>query len=364
MYVIIVAFYSSIVFFTTALRHETKQTLQHIPELWVQKLAGGRLTPFPQYITDSIQKWQGIKKIVPRYWGYQFDTPTGAVFTLMGMNDIKDLPFLINISDKKINTKFPIKDDEIIVGTGFLALRGLEIGEKMTLLDAKGNIKSFKILTSFSAESDLLTKDLLLLNEKMAKNILDISENNSTDIAIYLYNNQESENLARKIDQNFGGIRVVTSTQLASTYQTLFGWRGGIFIYGILLSLLAFGVLAWERATSLQTDERKSLAVMKALGWNINDILTFKIWESLLFSLTVTFLGIWLGFFYVFFLESPFLKNFLVGWSVLYPNFTLVPYVDFSSIFSIFLVSILPYLLATLVPAWWGAITDSAEAMK
>ncbi len=372
IYVLIVGFYSSVVFFTSALRHETSQTLQHIPQVWVQKLAGGRLVPFPQYIADTINTWRGIKKILPRYWGYQFDTPTGAVFTVMGIENLENLPFLIDVKIKTNNNDnkeksektFSLQDDEIIAGTGFLQLRGLEVGEKMTLLDAEGKIQSFRIVASFSVASDLLTRDLLLLNTKSAKKILAIPPLTSTDIAIYLHNDQESNNLARKIDQSFGGIRVVTSAQLSATYQTLFGWRGGVFIYGILFSLLAFGVLAWERASSLQTDERKSLAVLKALGWGIGDILAFKLWESLLFSFTVTFLGVWLGYFYVFFLESPILKNFLLGWSILYPSFSLKPYIDFNGILAIFLVSVLPYMLATLIPAWLGAITDSSEAMR
>jgi ABC-type lipoprotein release transport system permease subunit len=92
--------------------------------------------------------------------------------------------------------------------------------------------------------------------------------------------------------------------------------------------------------------------------------LAFKLWESIIFSVTMGFIGLWLGYIYVFMLKAPILKKFLLGWSVLYPDFTLVPYLDMNGILAIVLVVIVPYILATLVPAWLGAITDSSEAVR
>jgi hypothetical protein len=79
IYSAVVGFFASIVLFTSALRYESQNTLRSLPELWVQKLAGGRLQPMSLNIIDSLRNIRGIQQIIPRYWGYYYDSQTGAV---------------------------------------------------------------------------------------------------------------------------------------------------------------------------------------------------------------------------------------------------------------------------------------------
>lgn len=359
VYALVVAFYSSIIFFTTSLRYETQAVLQNIPELWVQQIAGGRLVPMQNTFVDSLQNIRGIKKVVPRIWGYNFDSPTGAVFTVMGSDTLLD-----GLQMLKTTQKTKLNDAQAIVGTGFLEMRGLQLGENVTLLDNKGKIHSFQIVGSFTANSDLLTKDLIILSPKSAREILGLKADEMTDVSLQIFNPAEVENIARKIDKSFAGIRVVSATQLRATYEALFGWRGGIFIYGAMMSLFAFLILLFERAGGLNQTERKELGILKALGWQISDVLWVKFWEGFVISVTATLLGILIAYLHVFVWEAPLLKPFLIGWSVLYPAYKLEVVMDLGSLLNIFALSVIPYFAATLIPAWRGAITDPAEIMS
>ena len=361
IYALVVGFYASVVFFTSSLKTETLQTLQDLPPLWVQKLQGGRLIPMPISLQDSISKIRGIKKVFPRYWGYFFDDATGAVLTVMGSDfpneEIRFLQFKENYNQ---NTK-----NGILVGTGILETRNLELGDFLSLNDANGRKVSYEIVGSFDAKSDLLTKDLIILPIKEAQKIIGLKEEDlCTDIAVEIYNPEEIENIGKKIHARFASLRVVTLAQLSSTYQTLFSWRGGIFIYGSLLSVLAFLLLMWERASGLSSKEKKELGILKAIGWQVNDVLYLKLTEGAILSITATLLGIVLAYIHVFVFNSPILKPFLVGWSVLYPAYDLQPFVSLGDILSIFSLSVVPYLAASLFPAWHGATTEAAEAMK
>jgi ABC-type lipoprotein release transport system permease subunit len=359
IYALVVAFYASIIFFIASLRLETQMVLQNIPELWVQKIAGGRLVPMQTNFLDSLKNIRGIRQVIPRIWGYNFDSPTGAVFTIMGADSlIQGLKMLETTQKTKLN------DQQALVGTGFLELRGLQMGESLTLLDNQGKIHSFRIVGAFRADSDLLTRDLIILSPSAARQILGLGKTELSDVALSIYNPLEVDNIGRKIDRRFAGIRVVTSAQLRATYETLFGWRGGIFVYGSVLAIFAFLILAWERASGLSREERQELGVLKAVGWQISDVLWLKFWEAWIISLTATLLGIGLALWHVFVWQAPLLKPFLIGWSVLYPQYQLVPVVDSESLLAIFALSIIPYLMATLVPAWRGAITDPAEIMQ
>jgi ABC-type lipoprotein release transport system permease subunit len=366
IYALVVGFYASVVFFTSSLKTETSQTLEDLPPLWVQQLQGGRLVPMSVSLQDSISKIRGIKKVFPRYWGYFFDDATGAVLTVMGSDfpneEIGFLDFKEDYNQKENNKEN--KNKGVLVGTGILETRNLQLGDFLSLNDANGKKVSYEIVGSFGAKSDLLTKDLIILPIKEAQKIIDLQDSLCTDIAVEIYNPEEIENIGKKIDARFPSLRVVTLSQLASTYQTLFSWRGGIFIYGSLLSVLAFLLLMWERASGLSSNEKKELGILKALGWQINEVLFLKLTEGAILSITATLLGIVLAYIHVFVFNSPILKPFLVGWSVLYPAYDLQPFVSFGDILSVFSLSVVPYLAATLFPAWRGATTEAADAMR
>ncbi len=359
VYSLVVAFFASVIFFISALRFETQVVLSDLPEIWVQRIAGGRLVPMPGAMVDSLHFMRGVKRIYPRVWGYNFDTPTGAVFTIIGSDSLTgDLEYVQTLSEKALGP------EEALTGTGFLELRGLQVGEKLTLLNDSGAIRSYSIVGSFAPESDLLSKDLIVLSPKAARGMLGLKPHEITDVGIEVFNPAEVNNIARKIDRRFAGVRVVTASQLRNTYETLFGWRGGIFLYGALPAVLAFLILAIERTSGLNRENRRELGILKANGWQIRDVLLFKLWENLLISGMATLSGMLIAYGHVFWLGAPILRPFLVGWSVLYPQYNLVPYLDGGSLLLIVMLSVVPYLSAGLYPAWRGAITDPADIMR
>ncbi|TAE01428.1 MAG: ABC transporter permease [Bacteroidetes bacterium] len=359
IYALVVAFYASVVLFTNSLRTETKAVLQHIPELWIQKIKGGRLHPLPISLIDSLKNYRGISQITGRIWGYVFDATSGAVFTVMGSDSsFRDLGLI------KTNFEGKLDSNSVLVGQGILEVRQLRIGDYLTLSEVEGEIQKFKIVGIFTAESDMISNDLLILSSNSARKIISLPENEFTDIAIRLRNSDETDNIGKKIDEQFEGIRVVSKTQLQATYETLFSWRGGILMYGAFLALFAFLILAWERAAGLNHEEKKEIGILKGLGWQISDILLLKGFEGIAISLTSTLLGIILGYIHIFVFDAPLLKPLLVGWSVLYPNYALLPALDFESLLMIACLSIIPYLSATLIPAWRGAIIDPSEMIR
>jgi len=359
IYALVVSFFASVVFFTASLRKEAQVATAELPEIWVQKLKGGRLANLDTGLISEMGSIRGVKKVLPRIWGYLFDTPTGAVFTVSGTETF-------NMEESALITGLQGVPDstEVICGTGFLELRGLEVGDRMTVVDSEGELRSFTIKAAFSSKTDLLTKDLLIFHNDQARQLLGIPKSEVTDLAIEVYNPAEVANIGKKLDRAYGGIRVVTKAELAATYEALFSWRGGIFVYGSLISVLAFLILAWDRAAGLGSNERKELGILKGIGWGIGDILWMKLWEGAAISVLATLLGLLLAFLHVFFLEAPLLKPFFVGWSVMYPAYELQPAIGLGDLLIVVLIAVVPYLSATVVPAWLGAATDPAEVIR
>ena len=305
IYAFVVAFYASVVFFTSSLKNETLGTLQNLPELWIQKIMGGRLVPMEMSLIDSLQNIRGTKSVYPRVWGYNFDEATGAIFTVMGTDtSLVGMDFLETKAFKNDKSK-QLNDKSALVGTGLLEMRGLEIGDFVSLTDSYGEKQSFQIVGAFEANSDLLTRDLIVLSINSAQKIIGLEVNQCTDIALEVWNEDEVSNIAKKIDDRFLTFRVVTLEQLRSTYQALFSWRGGIFIYGSLMSVFAFLILAWDKASGLSSEEKKELGILKGIGWNIKDVLLMKLWQGGIISITATLTGIILAYIHVFILNAP-----------------------------------------------------------
>lgn len=359
IYALVVAFYSSIVFLTASLKYEAQTTLADIPELWVQRISGGRLTPLPVTIADSLADIRGVAAIIPRIWGYYYDSPTGAVLTIVGSETVwTDLEMVETI------TVDAWHDSSLICGTGLLEIYQVNVGDWLSLIDDAGELRPFRIVGAFTSKSDLLTRDLIVLSPRSAKTMLGLGPDQVTDIALRIRNDSEIELIGRKIDRRFPGIRVVTKSQILSTYETLFGFRGGLFVYGALISLLAFLILVWDRASGLSNSERRELGLLKGIGWHINDVLWLRFGDGMTISVTATLIGILIAYVHIFLLNAPLLRPFFIGWSVLYPAYRLTPVVDLGSLLTIFCLSVIPYLSATIVPAWYGAITDPAEVMQ
>jgi ABC-type lipoprotein release transport system permease subunit len=359
IYALLVGFYTSIILLTNGLRKEAILVLQDVPELWIQKISGGRLQPISKNLIDSLQNIRGVAKVYQRIWGYMPESSTGAVFTVMGIADsITEIPFIQN------NFSKPLADDEVLVGSGLLTLRNLQIGDYLSLSDLADSIQNFKIVGSFEAKADILTKDLLVFNVKKARSLLDLSPDQATDIALKIRNLDEVDNIGNKIDNRFPFLRVVSKQQLTATYTTLFSWRGGLLLYGSLMTLLAFMILIYDRASSLGLQERKELGILKSVGWGINHVLWLKISEAIIISFTATFVGLLLGYGHIFFFDASLLKPFMAGWSVLYPSFYFPISVEISDILLLVLLSIVPYLTVAIIPAWLAAITDPAEVMR
>ncbi len=360
VYALLVGFYASIVLLTTGLRQEAQIMLADVPSLWVQRIVGGRLQAIDTQLIDSLKNMRGVATVYPRIWGYLPESTTGAVLTVIGTDQpFANLPFIQQTNNSlQINN---LQADEVLVGTGLLQLRNLQVGDYFSIAEIGDSIQNFKIVGAFDAEVDLLTKDLLVFSPPTARKLIGLAPNEATDLALEVKNEIETDNIGRKIDFRFPALRVVSKKQLAATYETLFGWRGGLLVFGSFSAFLAFILLVWDKASGLNRQEQRELGILKSVGWSIGNVLWLKMSEGLLISFMATLLGILGAWVHLVVFDATLLKPFLAGWSVLYPSFQLPVSIDATNLLLIMLLSVVPYLATILIPAWLAAITDPAE---
>jgi ABC-type antimicrobial peptide transport system permease subunit len=130
-----------------------------------------------------------------------------------------------------------------------------------------------------------------------------------------------------------------------------------------MIVLGTFTLILYQRYSMVYSSERRHIGLLRALGWSINDVLTFKFMETIMVILTSFIIGIFIAYVYVFALGAPLLKEIFLGGQNLQNSIVFVPVLDFSVLSSIFLIYALPFIAAVLIPVWRVSVTDPKEAM-
>ncbi len=346
VYAGIVFVLASTMLFTHAIRREAKALLAHSPEVLLLKLKAGRHAYLTRADLDGLGRLRGVSKVEGRRWGYFFDSLAGANYTLMAPS--------AGSPDR----------GRIDVGDGVARTRGLAAGDTLSLRSAAGGLHAFTVGRVFSAESSLIAADLVLMNPSDWEAFFQLPDDVFTDAALSVVNPLEVKNVARKISDRLPEARVILREEVLRTYDSLFDWREGVLLALASMAAAAFGILAWSKASGLSADERREIGILKAIGWDTRDVLTMKLWEGALISGGAFAVGFLVAWAHVFHFEAALIAPVLKGWSVLYPRFILTPSIDAASLLTLGLLTILPYTLATLVPAWRAAATDPDQVMR
>ena len=334
--------------------------LQGAPELVVHRMLGGRHELSPLSYGTAFEKIPGVGQVLPRYWGYYYDNATGANYTLMGVTG-KTRETSTLVEGVLIE---PGQRGVCVIGQGVSDARLLDVGGKFPVIDAEGTLRTLQIIGIFTDASALLTNDLILLNPEELKEIFRIPQGMVTDFVVQVHNPSEINNVARKIKYAFPDTRPISRSEIIRTYDALFSWRGGLILVMFFAAVVAFSILAWDKATGLSAEERKEVGILKAIGWETSDILELKFWEGVVISSLSFLTGIIAAYAHVFFFGASLFAPALKGWSVLFPDFKLVPHIDLYQLFVLLFLTVLPYIVATIVPSWKTAITDPDIVMR
>jgi ABC-type lipoprotein release transport system permease subunit len=344
---------ASVLFSADALKNEAARILRNAPEMTVQRLVAGRQDLIPTNYIEAIKQIRGVQSVEPRLWGYYYDALTGANYTLM------------------VNASLSDHLGKIIIGAG-VARRGTADRPNINLRENDiipfktydGSVLPLKVKGLLPSASELISADLVLLSETDFKKIFAVIDNQATDLILKVRNINELPTIAAKITQLYPDTRPIPRGEVLRTYEAVFSWRSGIIIMVLAGTLFAFIILAWDKATGLSAEEKREIGILKAVGWETSDILLIKFWEGTVVSLTSFFIGIVMAYLHIFVAYAFLFEPVLKGWSVLYPNFRLTPYVDGYQLATLFFLTVLPYTVVTIIPSWRSATIDPDAVMR
>ena len=346
LYTLVVFALASVLMFTQALRVEGLRILEGAPDVVVQRILAGRHDLIPGDRIDRLSRIRGVKDARGRLWGYYYDVSSKANLTFLVPERFWGLP------------------GEVIIGEGVARARLAASGEPFPVLAADGTVSILKVRETIPSASELISADLVLLSEADFRRLFGVPPDLYTDIALSVPNAKEVATVAAKIRSQMPDTRPITHAEIARTYEAILDWRSGLVVLVLASALLSFGIVAWDKASGLSADERREIGILKAIGWDTSEVLAVKAWEGAVISLSAFLVGLLLAYVHVFVTSAPLLAPVLKGWSTLYPEFRLTPALSPFLVSTLFLLTVVPYTVATIVPAWRAAITDPDAVMR
>ena len=346
VYTLLVFLFAAALLLGEGLRREAAVLLRDAPEVIVQRLVAGRHDLLPAAWLDTLRRIRGVGTVQGRLWGYYYDPAVKANYTLMAAPDRR------------------LAADEILIGAALARVRQIGVGDYLSLRAATGQPLPLKITGILDSPSELLSADLLLLAEAGYRQLFQLPPDVYTDAVLTVRNPREANTVAQKIALALPDSRPISRAEILRTYDAVFNWREGLLFVVLGTLTLAFIILAWDKAAGLSAEEKREIGILKAIGWETGDILRMKLWEGTLISLTAFLAGYLLAYWQVFHGGARLFAPVLKGWAVLYPQFRLTPAVDAQQILVLLAVTVLPYIVATLIPGWRAAIADPDAVMR
>ena len=358
VFTIMIAVLASILVLTHSLRMEAKKILRGAPDVVVQRLSGGRHDLIPVSVIETIREIPGVGEVSPRYWGYYFDALTGGNYTLIGLEGGGSSGLSM------LEGELPSAVASCAIGSGVAQARQLGIGDELVLIDCRNIGVTFDVVGVFVSESDILTNDLVVFGNADLIEFFGLPDGLATDISVQVYNEKEVPTVAAKIKRSLPETRPITRSEIIRTYDAVFSWRSGMLLTMFFAALLAFCILAWDKATGISAEEKREIGILKAIGWGTGDVLELKFWEGIVISVTSLLFGLILAFVHVFVFDASLFASVVHGWSVLFPKFRVTPNVNLYQIFVLAALTVVPYVASTIFPSWKAAIADPEEVMR
>ncbi len=259
-YALLVFVLASLALFTQALRKEAGFVLAASPEVIVQRMVAGRHDLIPPGYLEKIGRLRGVQKKEGRLWGYYYDPVVSANYTFMA------------------RPAEEVASGSIMLGATLARARGLQPDNLISFRSYAGKLFSFKVAALLSPDSELLAADLVLLSEDDFRAFFDYPAGHFTDIALSVANPQEVRNIAAKLSNALPESRPILREEVLRTYQSIFDWREGIVLTVLAGAILAFALLAWDKASGLSAEEKREIGILKAIGWETGDVIRMKLW--------------------------------------------------------------------------------------
>ncbi len=357
---------TSVMFISNSISKDILATVDSQADFIVQKMKAGQVVDIDTSIVEKIETVLGVSDVTTRVYGKYYFKPLKQSFTIVGVDffeeqNSKNFLFL----SKTLDIKKFLEKDYMIIGSGVKKLFDkYKYFQSYIFTTPLNKTLEIEIYDNLDDTTSLISNDMIIMTKQLAKTILGVDKYQATDIALNVPNDLEKINAKVELILKDDNLRVISKDEIKSYYLNLFSYKTGIFLILYIVSIITFLLVLYQRYSMINSNDKKEISILKAVGWSIKDILKLKIFENFLVAFFSFSFGVILAFIYIFIAKAPFLINIFLGYSNLELSYELTPYVSIGSIITLFIFYMVPYLCVVLFPVWKIATIDVIKSIK
>ncbi len=359
---LLVALLASTFFLSNAMKSEYNTLIDTYPDIVLQNQKAGVAAPIESSIADKLLLLDGVKNSEARLYGSYYFNRADSELTIIGVNMFTpSCSSFIN----DLMQKHSLNRGEILVSPNVKNLfNNYYYKEYFNFIKSDGSLKKMQIDGVFKNSKKFFNKNTLVMLKSDARDIFDYKKYEARDIAIDVANRDEVVSIALKIKRLYPHMNVITKEDLRVEYEKLYNFKSGFFLTIFIISFFTFFIIIYDKLSGLNSEKRREIGILKAIGWRVGDVLNAKLYEGAILSLSGYLTGIILAFVYVYLLNAPLLKNIFLYSNNLLKDYTIHLSVEYETLALLFFLSVPIYIVATIIPSWKIATLDADEVMR
>ncbi|MGD2127360.1 MAG: FtsX-like permease family protein [Desulfobacteraceae bacterium] len=342
------------------IKSQYRSALEQGGDLYVARDNYGSNAPIELDIMEQIQSIQGVTHVVPRVIGRTY--VKGKFLAVLGTAP-KYFPSSIEI----IKGRKPRMKGEVLLGQEVAKFASLDVGSRFSM--KRKPVQVFKIVGLFTSPCNIWNTDLLLMDFEDASYLFGL-EDKATDISVMTRPGYEEivDIIVRLSEENEKSaqpaLRVQTRELIDRYSQRGFNIKAGVYA-GFYCLVFALGIPSIGVISGFGLSERRrEIGVMKALGWQTQEVLEMVALENLILSiLSVPFtILVTAGWIYLF-NGAGISKFFIASLDVMIP-FSVPSRIFPIPVFLGALLAIVLTMVGSIYSTWRTSIVPPSEAMK
>ena len=347
-----------------------------LPDLYVSGSRFGRRVPIRLSAVEQISSFEGVVRVVPRIVGRVTLGAKDIEAILVGLPqeelaEAVDGTKIGRVIDGELPTSEPGGAPQLVLGSALAGELGQQIGGVIPpILRSSRGEKTPRIVGIFRTDSSMWQSRVVLTTFETAAELFD-QQGLATDLLVHCRAGQPAE-VSSRIVREVGGVgdetgigcEVISRSDLESLLPVGLGHREGVFnlvfVVAFAVAILAILVISGFGLS----ERRRTIGILKATGWQTDQVLLRGLVEHLLLGLigataSILLAFVWLKWFNGFWIAGVFVSGLGTSPEIAVP-FVLAPVPALLAV----LIACLLVTIGSVFSTWRAAVTSPAEAMR
>jgi ABC-type lipoprotein release transport system permease subunit len=342
------------------IKMQYRAALQAGADVYVARDHYGSNAPIELDMVEKLKDIQGVTRVVPRVVGRTY--VKDKCLAILGV-DVSSFPASIRIHEGRK----PSAKGEVIIGRRAAEYLKIALGTRFSIQRSPDQI--FQVVGIFQSEFNIWNADLLLMGFEDAARLYGLA-GRATDLMVYTRPGYEQivDIIARMSQEDAQGgeppLRVQNKELVDRYSQRGFNIKAGVFA-GFYCLVLALGIPSVGVISGFGLSERRQeVGVMKALGWQTQEVLEMVALENLLVGMVSMPFVMLVAAGWIHLLNGALIARFFVASFNVVAPFSVPARLFPVACFIGILMAMILAMVGSIYSTWKTAIVPPQEAMK